>query len=213
MELSFASAVQRNEPWLYFAAGALLPTLAYALLLRRSNKNKTVSNHQLRAVSKESERNEGNAYDDDEGEEDESDEESEDEMNLATKGGPSSEWSYSHAPYKMVFCVNTSLKAMGKGKMAAQCCHAAVGCYKRALKQCPKALQAWEYSGCAKICVKSPDEDEMLDIAAKALSLDIPVYLVQDAGRTQIAAGSRTVLGLFAPVSVLDEVTGHLKLM
>ena len=42
----------------------------------------------------------------------------------------------------------------------------------------------------------------------------IPVYLVEDAGRTQIAAGSRTVLGLGpAPVKVFDDVTSHLKLM
>ena len=51
-------------------------------------------------------------------------------------------------------------------------------------------------------------------IFAKAMSKGLPVYLVEDAGRTQIAAGSRTVLGLGpAPVREFDGVTSHLKLM
>lgn len=103
---------------------------------------------------------------------------------------------------------------MGKGKIAAQCCHAAVGCYKRAKKQCPRAVQAWEHTGCAKIALKCPTQDEMESIAVAAVEKDIPAYLVEDAGRTQIAAGSRTVLGLGpAPASVFEGVTSHLKLM
>jgi peptidyl-tRNA hydrolase len=113
----------------------------------------------------------------------------------------------------MVLCVNQEL-SMGKGKIAAQCCHAAVGCYKRAKKQCPKALQAWEHTGCAKIALKCPTEEEIELIAVKAMERDIPCYLVEDAGRTQIAAGSRTVLGLGpAPAYVFEEITSHLKLM
>jgi len=100
------------------------------------------------------------------------------------------------------------------GKIAAQCGHAAVGCYKRAHRQCPRALSAWEKTGCAKIAVKCPTEEEMEEIFENAARRGIPVYLVEDAGRTQIAAGSRTVLGLGpAPVKVFDDVTSHLKLM
>ena len=114
----------------------------------------------------------------------------------------------------MVLCVNTSLK-MGKGKIAAQCCHAAVGCYKKATKACPKGLQAWEMTGCAKIAVKCPSEDEMMnEILSKAKRAGIPHYFVEDAGRTQIAAGSRTVSGLGpAPVRAFEGITTHLKLM
>mmetsp|Transcript_20895 Transcript_20895/g.37485 ORF Transcript_20895/g.37485 Transcript_20895/m.37485 type:complete len:125 (+) Transcript_20895:44-418(+) len=100
------------------------------------------------------------------------------------------------------------------GKIAAQCAHAAVGCYKRSRKACPSALLAWERTGCAKIAVKCPSEDEMDSILEKAAKKGIPVYFVEDAGRTQIAAGSRTVLGLGpAPVREFEGVTGHLKLM
>ena len=142
-----------------------------------------------------------------------SDGDDDEDMEGVISGGPSSKWGYTDAPYKMVLCVNQEL-SMGKGKIAAQCCHAAVGCYKRASKQCPKALRTWEVSGCAKIALKCPTQDELELIAAKAMERDIPVYLVEDAGRTQIAAGSRTVLGLGpAPTHVFQDVTSHLKLM
>jgi PTH2 family peptidyl-tRNA hydrolase len=114
----------------------------------------------------------------------------------------------------MVLCVNTSLK-MGKGKIAAQCCHAAVGCYKEAQKNCPNGLRAWELTGCAKIAVKCPSEDEMVkEIMVKARRAGIPYCFVEDAGRTQIAAGSRTVLGLGpAPVREFEGITSHLSLL
>lgn len=113
----------------------------------------------------------------------------------------------------MILVVNTEL-GMKKGKIMAQCCHAAVACYKRAAKQCPRGLSTWERTGCAKIAVKCPTQDEMELIAVQALERDIPLYLVEDAGRTQIAAGSRTVLGLGpAPAKVFEGLTDHLKLM
>jgi len=113
----------------------------------------------------------------------------------------------------MVLVVNKELK-MGKGKIAAQCCHAAVACFKRAMKTCPAAVSAWERTGCAKIAVQCDSQDEMETIMVQAHQMGIPCYLVEDAGRTQIAAGSRTVLGLGpAPVRVYDGLTTHLKLM
>lgn len=42
---------------------------------------------------------------------------------------------------------------MGKGKVAAQCSHAAVAAYKAARKY-PKLLQAWEECGQPKITLK-----------------------------------------------------------
>lgn len=91
----------------------------------------------------------------------------------------------------MILCVNKELK-MGKGKIAAQCCHAAVGCYKRARKHCPSAVAAWESTGCAKVAVQCDSQAEMEEILVRAYNMGVPSYLVEDAGRTQIAAGSRT---------------------
>jgi len=187
--------------WVFFVAGALLPSIAYFVL---PSGRGVVGTSQRRRRTAPAEHDEGNDDDDSE--------EEEEEVNQPTRGGPSSSWGLRHAPYKMMLLVNQEL-SMGKGKVAAQCCHAAVGCYKRATVQCPSALRAWEMTGCAKIAVKCPTQDEMEEIAAKAASLDIPTYLVMDAGRTQIAAGSRTVLGMFGPASAFMGVTDHLKLM
>ncbi len=113
-----------------------------------------------------------------------------------------------------IFVILIRITLLFVGKIAAQCGHAAVGCYKRSRRQCPSALSAWERTGCAKIAVKCPSEEEMGEIFEKAAMKGIPLYLVEDAGRTQIAAGSRTVLGLGpAPVREFEGVTSHLKLM
>ena len=52
-----------------------------------------------------------------------------------------------------------------------------------------------------------------MELISKAKALGIVYYLVRDAGRTQIAAGSRTVLAVGpGPVDLIDKVTGKLKL-
>lgn len=53
----------------------------------------------------------------------------------------------------MLLVVRNDLK-MGKGKIAAQCGHAAVGAYQSAMRRCPQMVRSWENSGCAKIAVK-----------------------------------------------------------
>jgi hypothetical protein len=88
-----------------------------------------------------------------------------------------SKWGITSAPYKLCLCINKELK-MGPGKVAAQCSHAAVGCYKRGLKQYPSAVKAWEWTGCAKIACKlqgsSPDNGTAHDeMAALRSSLSV----------------------------------------
>jgi peptidyl-tRNA hydrolase, PTH2 family len=53
----------------------------------------------------------------------------------------------------MVLVVRNDLK-MGKGKIAAQCGHAAVGAYETAQRKLPQIVRRWQNSGCAKIAVK-----------------------------------------------------------
>eukprot|EP01026_Neomeris_dumetosa_P032037 TRINITY_DN2538_c1_g1_i3.p1 TRINITY_DN2538_c1_g1~~TRINITY_DN2538_c1_g1_i3.p1 ORF type:complete len:211 (-),score=31.71 TRINITY_DN2538_c1_g1_i3:444-1076(-) len=116
---------------------------------------------------------------------------------------------------KMVLCVNESLK-MGKGKIAAQCAHAAVGVLQDFQKQqkYQPFFNQWERRGQAKIALKVPSDAELYELVEKACKMGFPYYLVCDAGRTQIAAGSRTVLAIGpAPKSKVDEITGHLKLL
>lgn len=114
--------------------------------------------------------------------------------------------------FKMILVVRTDLK-MGKGKVSAQCSHAAVSAYKQVQRRNPEVLKQWEYCGQPKVVVKAPDEDCLLELLTHAKELRLPVSLIQDAGRTQIAPGSRTVLGVGpGPSDLVDKVTGHLKL-
>lgn len=123
------------------------------------------------------------------------------------------EYSLSDGACKMVLCVNMELK-MGKGKIGAQCGHATLGAYRLSRKYCPTGLLGWETYGQAKIALKVEEEIEFYEILEKAKLAGIVCYIVEDAGRTQIAAGSRTVLALGpAPATILDQITGHLKLL
>ncbi|KDO19566.1 hypothetical protein SPRG_15147 [Saprolegnia parasitica CBS 223.65] len=116
-------------------------------------------------------------------------------------------------PHKMVLVVRNDLK-MGKGKIAAQCGHATLGAYKRAVKRTPQALECWEALGQAKVALKVETEAEMLELAARAKELGLIHYVVVDAGRTQIAPDTKTVLAVGpAPNGDVDNLTGHLKLM
>lgn len=119
---------------------------------------------------------------------------------------------------RMTLVVRQDLK-MGKGKAAAQCLHAALALYKKITNPeseayNPEMVNRWEYAnGQAKITLQVPNQEEMDTLFAQAMSLGVNCYIVHDAGRTQIAAGSATVLGLGpAPKLVLDEITLELKL-
>ncbi|KAI7753011.1 hypothetical protein M8C21_031567 [Ambrosia artemisiifolia] len=114
--------------------------------------------------------------------------------------------------FKMVLVVRNDLK-MGKGKIAAQCSHATLGLYKKILHRAPKALSRWEMCGQVKVVVKIESEDDMLELQKRAKSLAIPTHIVIDAGRTQIAPNSRTVMAVLGPADMVDDVTGGLKLL
>ncbi|KAH8811540.1 peptidyl-tRNA hydrolase PTH2-domain-containing protein [Xylogone sp. PMI_703] len=124
-------------------------------------------------------------------------------------------WQESHEECKLVLVVRTDL-GMTKGKIAAQCSHATLACYKNFLRRAPNSplLRRWERQGQAKVALQVKSQDELEELQAKALSLGLVAEVVVDAGRTQIASGSHTVLGIGpAPKSVIDQVTGQLKLL
>ncbi|OXU21961.1 hypothetical protein TSAR_010808 [Trichomalopsis sarcophagae] len=113
--------------------------------------------------------------------------------------------------FKLVLVVRNDLK-MGKGKVAAQCAHAAVAAYKLAKKQ-PAILKAWEYNGQTKITLKCETEAELMELHQTAKAIGLLSNVVRDAGQTQVAPGSRTVCGIGpGPCELIDQITGHLKL-
>lgn len=102
---------------------------------------------------------------------------------------------------------------MQKGKVAAQCGHAAVAAYVKGMKIAPKMVKRWMTYGGTKITLKLDNEAELLRIEKEAKKLNLLTSVVRDAGQTQVARGSRTVIAVGpAPQSVLNTVTGHLKL-
>lgn len=125
---------------------------------------------------------------------------------------------------KMVLVVRTDLK-MGVGKVAAQCSHATLGVYRRVVRRHKMRrsektgrdvnwLMDWSESGCAKIALRVNTLDEMNKIREAVDQLGLPSYLVIDAGKTQIARNSATVLAVGpAPESLVNSCTGHLKLL
>ena len=132
-------------------------------------------------------------------------------------------------PMKMTLVVRKDLK-MTTGKIAAQCAHAAVAVvddvhdkrHELATRPDPASpanawpgwLDAWQATGSMKVALRCETEAQLLAVHQAALKAGLPTYVIMDAGRTQIEAGSKTVVAVGpAPVSKVDSVTGELKLL
>ncbi|WFD46330.1 aminoacyl-tRNA hydrolase [Malassezia furfur] len=103
---------------------------------------------------------------------------------------------------------------MDKGKIAAQCGHATLAAYRLAKRITPRYVQTWQRLGQTKIAIKVPNEEGLQSLAEAAKSLGVAARIIQDAGRTQVEPGSRTVIGLGpAPISVMDQLTRQFKLL
>ncbi|OIW21059.1 hypothetical protein TanjilG_28505 [Lupinus angustifolius] len=83
---------------------------------------------------------------------------------------------------------------MKPGKIASQCAHAATGMYAELMQR--SILRRWEQCGQAKIVVTCRNQQEMNNLKEAADSIGLPTFVVADAGRTQVLAGSKTVLAV-----------------
>lgn len=111
---------------------------------------------------------------------------------------------------KQVIVVRNDLK-MGKGKIAAQCCHGCLGAYKKAN---PIKINQWERSGMAKVVCKVSSLDELLELKKRAIIKKVPYFLVVDAGKTQIPTSTTTVLAIGPDDDeIIDSITKDLKLL
>eukprot|EP00121_Abeoforma_whisleri_P000622 Awhi_evm1s547 len=95
----------------------------------------------------------------------------------------------------MVLVVRTDLN-MGKGKIAAQCCHATLGAYEDIIQKNKNLLDMWTLCGQPKIVVKTQNEQTLIDLHHKARSLNLACCIVSDAGHTQVVRGSLTVVAI-----------------
>ncbi|XP_059275018.1 uncharacterized protein LOC132635820 isoform X2 [Lycium barbarum] len=114
---------------------------------------------------------------------------------------------------KMVLVVRQDLK-MAQGKVASQCAHAATGMYADLMQSDRYLLRQWEQCGQPKIVVTCKNQQEMNKLKEAAENIGLPTFVVADAGRTQVASGSRTVLAVGpGSKSAVDSVTGKLRLL
>ena len=81
---------------------------------------------------------------------------------------------------KLVLVVRSDLK-MDKGKIAAQCSHATLACYKAMLKHNPSVLRQWERSGQAKVTLKCPSEAELMQLQSRAREAHLCAESIRDA--------------------------------
>ena len=115
--------------------------------------------------------------------------------------------------YKLVVVVRTDLK-LSPGKLAVQVAHAAVTCALSAEKEEQRYFKLWFNEGQKKVVVKVPGERELHELKETARAKGLIAHLIQDAGMTEIPAGTTTVLGIGpGPNAIVDSVTGRLPLL
>jgi len=115
--------------------------------------------------------------------------------------------------YKLVVVTRSDLK-LSAGKTAVQVAHAAVSCALSSKKRDPDTFREWFDEGQKKVVVKAPDLKALYELKEQAEDLGLVTSLIQDAGLTEIPAGTVTVLGIGpARDRDIDRVTGDLSLL
>ena len=112
---------------------------------------------------------------------------------------------------KLALIVRTDL-GMGRGKIAAQAAHAAVSAALAGLGK--PDFRAWLQDGQPKVVLKVASAEQLVDVARRAHAAGLPVELIQDAGRTQVAPGTVTCCAVGPADSArMDPVTAELTLL
>lgn len=124
---------------------------------------------------------------------------------------------------KQVIVIRKDLN-MRKGKMVAQGAHASMKVFFDRIEYCDHGemkitqvtaeMEEWVSGRFTKICVSVDNEQELLDIFHKTQEMEIPCSLIQDAGLTEFNEPTLTAVAVGpASADVIDEITGHLKLL
>ena len=111
---------------------------------------------------------------------------------------------------KQVIVVNEALR-LPRGKLSAQVAHAAVEAF---INAAPEAQRSWLLAGMPKVVLQGSSEDELSELAQRASAAGLPVALIRDAGRTVVAPGTITCLGIGpSEEERVDRFTGVLALV
>ncbi|MBU4201853.1 MAG: peptidyl-tRNA hydrolase Pth2 [Candidatus Altiarchaeales archaeon] len=97
---------------------------------------------------------------------------------------------------------------LSKGKLSAQVAHASVSAAEKS-----EWKKDWMRQGQKKSVLKVENEKGLIDVFMRAKDSGLPTELIQDMGKTEIPAGTKTCVGIGpAPEEEIDKVTGELKL-
>jgi len=97
---------------------------------------------------------------------------------------------------------------LSKGKLSAQVAHASVSAADKS-----EWKKDWMRQGQKKSVLKVDNLKELIDVFMRAKDSGLPTELIQDMGKTEIPAGTKTCVGIGpAPEEEIDKVTGELKL-
>ncbi len=112
--------------------------------------------------------------------------------------------------YKQVILIRKDLK-LPSGKACAQCAHASVEAVMNSDK---KTVELWRKEGAKKIVLKVENEKELLKYFQIAKDYGLKCSLITDAGKTVIAPGTKTCVGIGPDKEErIDEITGDLKML
>lgn len=127
---------------------------------------------------------------------------------------------------KQVIVVRGDLN-MRKGKTAAQACHASMKVFFDRMREDEDGgyvigpdeswdwtlVREWIEGSFTKIVLRCHDENELLDLAAKAGALKLPHAVIVDNGLTEFHGVKTTTALAIGPADPeeIDKVTGHLR--
>ncbi|MBN1385406.1 peptidyl-tRNA hydrolase [Candidatus Woesearchaeota archaeon] len=112
--------------------------------------------------------------------------------------------------FKQVILVRKDLR-LPKGKLAAQVAHASV---ESAYRVSEDKFSTWQSEGSKKVVLYVADLKELLGYQQLAKQEKLVASIITDAGRTVIAPGTVTCLGIGPDEEEkIDKVTGKLKMV
>ncbi|WP_299600178.1 aminoacyl-tRNA hydrolase [uncultured Tateyamaria sp.] len=111
---------------------------------------------------------------------------------------------------KQVIVVNDALR-LPKGKLAVQVAHESVSAFLAAAES---MREDWLECGMPKIVLKCASKLELEKLHSEAQTKSLPACLIRDVGKTLLAQGTITCLGIGpATDAEIDTLTGDMALL
>lgn len=111
---------------------------------------------------------------------------------------------------KQVIVVDEALD-LPRGKLAAQVAHASVAAF---LSAAPDVQRAWLEVGMPKVVLAVENSEALTALHERARVAGLAASLVRDAGRTVLAPGTLTCIGIGpGETDDVDRLTGSLELV